>query len=267
MIAIYDSGIGGFSILRQVRRELPGAPLVYLADQAHVPYGERSLEEILELATGATRWLLARRAEVVVLACNAASAAALYTLRGMFPETPFVGMEPAVKPAAEKTASGKVGVLATAATLQGGLFRSVVERFAAGVEVLAKPCPGLVEAIERGEADTPAWRARLQGWLEPLRAAGIDRLVLGCTHYPLCIHLIRELAGPKIEVLDPASAVAQQVGRVWPGEKDGAAEPIHYYTTGDPALLGRQARQYLDEAAPRVIPLAWDAARQNLRTR
>ncbi|HRE29622.1 MAG TPA: glutamate racemase, partial [Anaerolineales bacterium] len=184
MLGVFDSGVGGLSVVRHLLRALPEAGVVYVADTAHVPYGPRSLAEVRAFSHAITRYLLDLGASEIVVACNTASAAALKSLRESFPGVPFVGMEPAVKPAAEQTHSGVVGVLATPATFQGELFASVVERFARDVRVLRQTCPGLVEQIEAGRLDTPDTEALLRGWLEPMLQEGIDALVLGCTHYP-----------------------------------------------------------------------------------
>ena len=146
-IGIYDSGVGGLSVLREVRSLLPGENLIYFGDQAKVPYGVRPIEELQHLAEGVMRFLLAQDCKLVVIACNTASAAALKHVRGLYPDFPVVGMEPAVKPAAEQTSSGKVGVLATTSTFAGALYASVVERFAHDVEVFQDTCPGLVAQI------------------------------------------------------------------------------------------------------------------------
>ena len=221
MIGLFDSGVGGLSVVREVRRQLPACPLVYLADQGHAPYGPRPLAEIREFAGGITRFLLAQGAQVVVVACNTASAAALHWLRRAFPGVPFVGMEPALKPAAERTRTRHVGVIATAATFQGELFASLVDRYAADVVVHTQVCAQLVPLVEAGELDSPQARAAVAGYLAPLAAAGIDELVLGCTHYPFLRPLIEEVVGPHVEVIDPAGAVARQAGRIlsqhgWP---------------------------------------------------
>jgi len=158
-IGIFDSGVGALSVLRAIRVQLPFHPTVYLADQAHVPYGARTKEEVRAFAVEITRFLLSQGAQVIVVACNAASAAALHDLRVVFPDVPFVGMEPAVKPAATTTHSGVIGVLATPVTFQGELYASVVERFAKGVTVLQDTCPGLVKQIENGHLDSPDTRA------------------------------------------------------------------------------------------------------------
>jgi glutamate racemase len=242
-IGVYDSGVGGLSVLRALRQQLPAQPLIYLADQAHVPYGSRSLEEVRSFSEAITRYLLAQGAGLVVLACNTASAAALFHLRRIFPDVPFVGMEPAVKPAAGQTRSGVVGVLATPATFQGALYAAVVERFAKGVTLLQDTCPGLVAQIEAGQLAAPQTRAILEKALQPMLAQGIDTVVLGCTHYPFVIPLIEEITGPAVRVIDPAPAVARQVGRLlaergagWlaEGESPGSRRLL---TTGDPSQL------------------------------
>lgn len=213
-IGIFDSGVGGLSVWREIARQLPNENILYLADQAHVPYGSRQLAEVQELSEGITRFLLDHGAEIIVIACNTASAAALHRLRRTFPDVPFVGMEPAVKPAIERTHNGIVGVIATQATFQGELFGSLVERYAGDTRVLTQVCPGLVEAVEAGALDTPETEALLQECLTPLVEAGTDQLVLGCTHYPFLRPVIERVVGAELAVIDPASAVARQTGRV-----------------------------------------------------
>lgn len=213
-IGIFDSGVGGLSVLRAVRAQFPREDILYLADQLHVPYGQRPLAEVRQFSEAITRFLLEQGAKLIVVACNTASAAALHSLRETFPEVPFVGMEPAVKPAAESTETGVVGVLATPATFQGELYASVVERFANGVMLLQNTCVGLVEQIEAGSLDGKETAIILEEAIKPMLAARIDTIVLGCTHYPFVIPLIKEIAGPDVRVIDPAPAIARQVGRL-----------------------------------------------------
>ena len=201
MIGVFDSGVGGLSVWREITRQLPGHDTVYVADQTHVPYGARPLEEVRRFSEGITRFLLEKRVDVIVVACNTASAAALHHLRERFPDVPFVGMEPAVKPAAQNTSTGVVGVIATPATFQGELFASLLNRFAEGVEVLTQVCPGLVDAIEAGGVSTPETRGILQACLQPLLEAGIDQLVLGCTHFPFVQPMIEEMVGEEAAVV------------------------------------------------------------------
>jgi glutamate racemase len=259
-LGIFDSGVGGLSVLRAIRSQHPHEDLIYLADQAHVPYGPRSLEQVQGFSERITRYLLDQGAKLVVVACNTASAAALHYLRRTFPRVPFVGMEPAVKPAAERTQSGVVGVLATPATFQGELYNSVVERFAQGVTVLQDTCPGLVAQIESGELDTPETRAILQKALSPMIEQGIDRVVMGCTHYPFVIPLIQEIVGPEVEVIDPAPAIARQVGRVLDAHQmrrtSNLLGEVRYLTTGDPAALETLLPGWIGETG-QVSVLRW----------
>ncbi len=210
LIGIFDSGVGGLSVLREIHRLMSEAPIFYLADQAHVPYGKRGLEEIRGLSFAITRFLQDQGARIIVVACNTASAAALKELREAFPETLFVGMEPAVKPASQHTHNGVVGVLATPATFQGRLYATLVERFAQDVHILTDTLPGLVEEIEAGRLDSPETRRILESAINPMVAAGADTLVLGCTHFPFVMPLIQQIAGPSVEVIDPAPAIARR---------------------------------------------------------
>jgi len=236
-IGVFDSGVGGLSVLRAIRQHYPEEHLLYLADQAHVPYGLRSLTEVRQFSEGITRYFLQQGVKLVVVACNTASAAALHYLRTTFPETPFVGMEPAVKPAAETTKSGVVGVLATPATFQGELYASVVERFANGVRILQDTCPGLVEQIERGNLDGSETLAILRQALDGMLEEEIDTVVLGCTHYPFVIPQIETITGPQVRVIDPAPAISRQVGRLLDqhGLHSKTHQPGHstYLTTGE----------------------------------
>jgi len=212
LIGIFDSGIGGLSVLREIQKMLPFQPLYYIADQAHVPYGKRKLSEIREFAFQITDFLADKGAKLIVVACNTASAAALKELRAAYPQLIFVGMEPAVKPATEKTHNGVVGVLATPATFQGKLYNTLVEKFARDVSILTHTCPGLVEAIESGDLHSPNTQRILKQALIPMIENGADTIVLGCTHFPFIIPLIREIAGPRVSVIDPAPAIAKRVG-------------------------------------------------------
>lgn len=240
-IGIFDSGVGGLSVLREVRRQFPAERLVYIADQAHVPYGDRSREEVLGFSQAIIRFLIKKHTKMVIIACNTASAVALAELRALYPGLPFVGMEPAVKPAAAETRTGVVGVLATPATFQGDLYASTVERFARGVKILQDTCPGLVGQIEAGRIDSPETRQILEKALKPMIDQGVDEIVMGCTHYPFVIPLIKQIAGEGIEVIDPAPAVARQAGRLLDKydllNRSGGDSGTEFYTTGDPAAF------------------------------
>ncbi len=239
---------------------MPGEFVAYIADQQHVPYGPRPLAQVRAFSEAITRFLLAHGSRLVVVACNSASAAALVHLRDTFPQVPFVGMEPAVKPAAESTMTRVVGVLATPATFQGALFASVMERFAAGVEVARSTCPGLVEQIELGDLDGPRTRTILESALHPMLERKIDTVVLACTHFPFVIPLIQDIVGPKVRVIDPAPAVARQTLRLLQdrGLQSGsdAQGTARFFTSGKPRNLRRLLPCLLGEAAD-VAELRW----------
>lgn len=249
-IGIFDSGVGGLSVLRHLRAQLPAEHLLYVADQVHVPYGARSAAEIRQLSEAITRSLLAQRAKLIVVACNTASGAALSALRRRFPSVPFVGMEPAVKPAATQTKSGKVGVLATTGTFESQRYDNLMTRFAGNVTVLEDPCLGLVELVEAGAINTPDTRTLLQRCLAPMLATGVDTLVLGCTHYPFVMPLIRQIAGKAVSIIDPAPAVARQALRLLQQHRLQNVSPhsgeVFAYTTADPQAFSRLAQRLLD---------------------
>lgn len=259
-IGVFDSGVGGLSVLRAIRQQHPNEEIIYLADQAHVPYGQRPLKEVRSFANAITHYLLQQGVKLIVVACNTASAAALKELRLCFPEVPFVGMEPAIKPAVEHTRSGKVGVLATPATFQGALYASVVERFANGVDLLQHTCPGLVMQIEAGNLEGQETRAILEEAILPMLAQRIDTVVLGCTHYPFVIPVIQQIVGGQVRVIDPAPAVARQAGRLLDSfslrNPQSSLGQLHFYTTGIPAHLEKLLHHLLGEKGV-VQPLSW----------
>lgn len=259
-IGVFDSGVGGLSVLREIVRILPHQELVYVADSAHVPYGERETGEIRVLSRAITAFLVEQGAVVVVVACNTASAAALNHLRARF-DVPIVGMEPAIKPAAERTSSQQIGVLATPATFQGELYGRLVERFAHETEVHTQVCPGLVERVEAGQVDHPETEALLRQYLAPLLSAGIDALVLGCTHYPFLRPTIERIVGPRVDVIDPAPAVARQTGRVLDRQgvlRDQGAGQVTCFTSGDPVAFEAQVCR-LVELPVTVQAVRWKA--------
>ena len=243
VVGVFDSGVGGLSVWREIDALLPHADLLYVADQAHCPYGPRSTKEIRSLAQDITAFLIQQGADVVVVACNTASAAALHHLRDRF-STPVVGMEPAVKPAAEHTHTGHVGVIATPVTFQGVLFASLLERFAQGVAVHTQVCPGLVEQVEAGLLEGEETMALLHGYLDPLVEQGIDTLVLGCTHYPFLRQSIARVVGPGVQIIDPAPAVARQTARVLARTRPESSHDRQgrrtLYTTGDAVSFQEQ---------------------------
>lgn len=259
-IGVFDSGVGGLSVLRSIREQMPNENVIYFGDQGHVPYGPRSMEQIQNFSEGITRFLLSHNSKIIVVACNTASAAALKYLRATFPDVQFVGMEPAVKPAAEKTQTGKVGVLATPATFQGALYASVVERFGAGVELFQHTCPGLVGQIEKGDLESNTTRAILEDALTPMLEKNIDTVVLGCTHYPFVIPLIEEMVGEHVRVIDPAPAVSRQVRRLLEAKgllnEVGETGPMEFFTSGDAAAMEMLLPKLLGEGG-KVRTVNW----------
>ncbi len=216
-VGVYDSGVGGVSVLQDLRAALPAEDLLYAADTAWCPYGGRPAEQIVARAVAVTDYLLDRGAKLIVVACNTATIAAVGTLRAQYPVS-FVGMEPAVKPAAARTRSGVVGVLATGASLAGDRFQGLVARHARGVRVVTQPCHGLVDRIEAGDLDGPVTAALVDRYVRPLVEAGADTIVLGCTHYLFVRPLIAAVAGPGVELVDTGRAVARRAGELLAGE-------------------------------------------------
>ena len=260
MIGLFDSGLGGLSVWREVAKELPSQSTLYVGDQSHVPYGPKPAETLVRYSEGITRFLHEQQCRAIVVACNSASAAALEPLRRTFPDTVFVGMEPAVKPAAARTKSGVVLVLATPATLKGELFAATTARFAQGVTVIGEPCPGLVEEIESGGGASEKAEAMLRAFLARGLAAGADEIVLACTHYPFVIETVRRLAGPGVEVIDPAPAVARQLRRLLREREAGGAAPTHrFLTTAKDARAFAHAVRDLTGTDPVTGCLEWTA--------
>jgi glutamate racemase len=261
-IGMLDSGVGGLSILREVRHQMPGEDVLFFADQGHVPYGPRPLEEIRQFARGITQFLLDRQVKAIVVACNAASAAALHHLRETFPGIPFVGMEPAVKPAAENTRSGTIGVITTKATYQGELFASVIDRYANGVSVVTQVCPDFVTLVEAGLHDTDTARGTARQYLAPLLEAGIDQLVLGCTHFPFLTPVLQEVVGPDVTIVDPSGAVARQTERIISRQRNASthAGRVTYYTSSRRDRFLELAARLMNEPVQpeQVVAVRWE---------
>lgn len=211
-IGVFDSGVGGLSVLHEIRRELPGEDLLYVADSGHAPYGDKSTQLIEARVIAIVEFLVSQRAKAIVVACNTATGVAIQLLRSRFP-VPIIAMEPAVKPAAAHTQSGVIGVLATSRTIASDNFAKLHERFGADVKILMQACPGLVEQVEAGDLSGDKTRALIEQYVEPLLEQGADTIVLGCTHYPFLAPLIQEIAGQTVTVIDPSSAIAREVRR------------------------------------------------------
>ncbi len=229
-IGVFDSGVGGISVLKHIRALLPHEDLLYLADSKHAPYGNKSPEFIRERAFALSDFLISQGAKALVIACNTATAAAIEDLRKEY-NVPIIGMEPAVKPAAAATKTGVVGVLATVGTFKSAQFAALLESYGKNVTVVTEGCPGLVECIERGELAATETRRLLESYLKPLLDAKADTIVLGCTHYPFLRPLIEEIVGKEVVLVDTGAAVARQLQKRL-SEKDLLAE------AGEPGNVG-----------------------------
>jgi glutamate racemase len=261
-IGVFDSGVGGLTVLQKLRSLLPHENIIYFADQAHVPYGPRPIGEVQRLTKEISHFLIDLGAKIIVVACNTASAAALDYLRATITEVLFVGMEPAIKPGAVETHSGHVGVLATVGTFDSQRYANLMTRFAQRITVYEDPCVGLVEQIEAGALDAPEIERILQKALDPMIQVGVDTLVLGCTHYPFVMALIQRLAGSGVVVIDPAPAVARQVQHVL-HEMDliipaNLSPTLAAYTTGDKEIFTASVARLVGLTV-KANPVSWRA--------
>jgi glutamate racemase len=211
-IGVFDSGVGGLSVLHKIRRELPGEDLLYVADSGHAPYGDKSTEFIEARSMAIVEFLIRHHAKAIVVACNTASGVAIKTLRAKY-SAPIIAMEPAVKPAAMHTRSGVIGVLATSRTIASNNFTKLHQRFGADVKILMQACPGLVEQVEVGNLSGDNIRELISRYVLPLLEQGADTLVLGCTHYPFLVPLMQEIAGSAVAIIDPSTAIARELRR------------------------------------------------------
>lgn len=246
-IGIFDSGLGGLSVLRALQPRLPGATLHYVADSGHAPYGDRDESYVRERALRIGRLLVNARAQAIVVACNTATAAAVAALRAAFPEMPVVGVEPGVKPAVAASRSGRIGVMATGTTLRSARFLALLQAHASGAEVHLQACHGLATAIETGDLDAPALRALVARHAAPLRDAEVDTVVLGCTHYPFARSLIEEAFGPTVAIIETAEAVARRTVEVCAALSLGGGCPgeVLLESTGDIDHLRALAARWL----------------------
>lgn len=236
-IGVFDSGVGGLSVLKDVRKLLPQENFVYVADSGHAPYGDKTPEYISARALAIGRFLVfEQQVKAIVVACNTATSAAVKLLRSEF-HLPIIAMEPAVKPAVSQTKSGIVGVMATQRTVVSENFLKLLEKFGSGVEIIVQPCPGLAEHVEAGRLSHPETQSLLRYYVEPLIERGVDTIVLGCTHYPFLAHLIQNIVGIEISILDPGEAIARELQRrlihaeLLNGETTEGNE--YFWTSGD----------------------------------
>lgn len=239
-IGVFDSGVGGLSVLAALREQLPAVPLRYIADSANAPYGERPADFVIERSLALAQQLVDEGASLLVIACNTATALAAAAVRARFPQIPVVGIEPGIKPAAAASASGRVGVLATRGTLDSERFAKLIAQHGGDARFTLVACDGIAAAIEGGELDSPALRALVERYSAPLREAGVDVALLGCTHYPL-IRPLWQAALPGMRLLQVEPAVAAQAARLWTGGTCGPGT-LSLASTGDPSALRRIAQ-------------------------
>lgn len=245
-ILVFDSGLGGLSVLRELRQLLPRERFLYFGDSAHAPYGTRPTAQVRELTLSALEPFWEQEVKAVVVACNTATTAAIFELRQAHGDRVIIGMEPALKPAASRHPKGRILVMATGVTLREQKFCSLMDRFSTQCRIVPLPCPGLVELIESGQVRTPAVRARLQELLEPAMQEKVDAVVLGCTHFPFLRPVLRELLGSGVEILDGAPGAARQTLRRLEQEHllrlSGLGSVELRNSSSDPALLEISAR-------------------------
>ncbi len=213
-IGVFDSGLGGLTVVKALLRALPGGEILYIADTLHAPYGEKSHDEIRHFSFKITQYLIDHhQINALVIACNTATSAAITPLRKRFPTLPIIGTEPGIKPALSLTKTHRVGILATPATLSGDKYQDLANHLYNGTDVTLyeQACPGLVEQIESGKIDTPKTSIMLEQWLSPMRKAGVDTLVLGCTHYPLAAEAIRQTMGYPVTLIETGEAIAKRL--------------------------------------------------------
>ncbi len=253
-IGVFDSGLGGLSVLRALHGRMPLAELSYVADSGHAPYGERDGDFIISRSKHICDFLVARRVDAIVVACNTATAAAIHLLRHAHPGLPIVGVEPGVKPAVARSHNKRIGVLATPSTLASDKYRRLIDTHGHGALIVPQPCPGLAREIEAGRLDTPALRALVERFAAPLREAGVDTVVLGCTHYPFVAPLFQQALGKDVTIMDTSDAVALHTARLCahrPQADAGREEShkfagkIHLFSSGSPQALADVARHWL----------------------
>ncbi|HPD94300.1 MAG TPA: glutamate racemase [Tenuifilaceae bacterium] len=254
-IGIFDSGAGGLSVLKELVKLLPKESFIYFADSANCPYGQKNQSEIIKLANAIVQFLIGNNVKLIVVACNTATAAAIDFLRERY-SIPFIGMEPAIKPASLNTKTKSIGVLATAGTFKGRLYAETSKKYASNIKICYKVGEGLVELVENGHPDSPEAVKLLHKYVDPMLACKIDHLVLGCTHYPFLINAIKQIAPPNLTIIDPAPAVAKQTKKIL--EERGLINKnipasINFYSSGKTDVIKNIINLF--EVVPNGIPM------------
>lgn len=249
-VGVFDSGVGGLSVLSRIRKYLPAEHLFYVADSAYMPYGCKTSGDVKQRCLLVSEFLLDQGIKALVIACNTATSVAVQTLRTKL-DIPVIGMEPPVKPAVHDSKAGVIGVLATSGTLNSDKFSRLKSRFAVQAELIVQPCPGLVELIEKGDLQSDRINILLTSYLQPLLDKGVDTLVLGCTHYPFVVPLIRQIAGDNISIVDTGDAIAGELKRQLHthsllNEKQQHGS-VHFWSTGDTSAIQPVMSRLWDE--------------------
>jgi glutamate racemase len=261
-IGMYDSGIGGISVWREIRRSLSSENIIYVADQAHAPYGDRTREELFSFGRGMARFLQDQGAKAVVIACNSSSATVLNTIRRELPDIVFVGTANALQAAVEECQVQHIGIIATQATLAGDFLTGKTMRMKRGQKIYRQPCPGLAIRIEQGDTESAELEEMLRGWLQPMLDKGIDGLILGCTHYPFASDMIRKIVGPGIQLIDPAPTIARHIRNALSESKllapDGQPGHDRFITTSDDANRFAARLRTLGVQSENLRRAAWE---------
>jgi len=255
-VGLLDSGLGGLTVARKIFCMLPMESIVYFGDTAHVPYGSKSREELLAFARRIVEFLVDKGVKYIIFACNTSSSVSLDIVKDEYP-VPMIGViKPGAREAVAATSGGRIGLIATRATVESGAYERAICELDPAVRVFSMATPGLVPLVEAGELDTPNTRRVVAEYLAPLKAAGVDTLILGCTHYPFLTPVIREIVGPDVTIVDPAAATVKEAG-----EKMNRLELLNnlggnvfrkYYVSGDPAAFKREAERFLGSELPFV---------------
>jgi glutamate racemase len=252
MIGVFDSGLGGLSVLAALVEALPQADFTYYADTAHVPYGNKSDAQIQRRVLAIGEHLANDGCRLLVVACNTATAAAVQALRAAHPDIPVVGVEPGIKPAAQETKTGRIAVLATEATANSQRLKKLIHDHAGRIEVVVEPCPGWATHVEMLQLDDPALAADIRARIEPLLERGVDRIVLGCTHYSFLAPQLRQIIGTRAQLVDVAAAVARQTRRLAADNAHGSGRVLLQASAHPERLRAALPRLHLGHIAARV---------------
>lgn len=251
-IGIFDSGVGGLSVWIELQKKLPNEDFVYYADSNNCPYGDKTDQEIIDLSIRITQFLIQKHCKLIIVACNTATAAAIQILRKTF-RIPFIGMEPAIKPAAQTTKSGVIGILATQGTFKGNHYKETSAKYANNIEAITQPGIGLVELVENNNTDTPEAKEILLKYVRPMLEKGVDKIVLGCTHYPFLINTLKQIIPSGIEIINPAPAIASRTYQILKDE-DLLTQEVNvgssvFYSSGNSDVL----QQMIDKHSTKKI--------------